>query len=691
MKISAAARLNAAATIALAVLVAAMFIVQSRVLRAVDSKIEKCVSLRLHLGDIRIVLYESENDLDEKKAAAIESQLAALSGLVREADAEIYGVKNHGITERYSPLLVMVSDMSRRLRVLRGEARREYLDTMRLRAQRGILDTVTSCAAAENGFKQLRKHIRVVTTAAVIASVTVAACAALALSLFFSGRIQNSVARLAAHSRAVSSGQTGPPDGVGEDDEFFPVYEAMREMALSLQRASEDLAREDSRLRRVGAELRETSEFLDKIVTNASAPIVVWGSDFTITMFNRAFERMTLYRASEVIGRRLSMLFSEETAAASFEKIRRALDGEQWDSVDLPIRRKDGAIRIVLWNSANILAGDGSVAATVAQGQDITDRIETLRELKASERRYRMLFSEIQTGIALHEIICDGSGNPIDYRFLEVNPAYEQLVGRAASALIGRTVREVMPRTERFWIERFGGVALNGEPGRFEGYACELARYFEVVAYSPERRKFAVLFSDITERKLAEQKIMQMNAELERKVEERTIRLETYTKELEAFSYSVSHDLRAPLRSIEGFSTALEEDFAQALPAPARDYLSRIRGATSRMGSLIDDLLSLSRITRSEMDVADIDISAMFCAAFDELALSLPRAGVVLRIQPGVIVRGDARLVQIVVTNLASNAWKFTSGRDDPRISFDAREEAAERCASSPTTARAST
>ena len=130
-----------------------------------------------------------------------------------------------------------------------------------------------------------------------------------------------------------------------------------------------------------------------------------------------------------------------------------------------------------------------------------------------------------------------------------------------------------------------------------------------------------------------------------------------------------------PLRSIEGFSAALEEDFAPSLPEPARGYLSRIRGATSRMGSLIDDLLSLSRITRAEIDIADIDMSAMFRSAFDELALASPRAGMTLEIQPGVIVRGDARLIQIAVTNLASNAWKFSSKRDNPRISFTAREE----------------
>jgi len=384
---------------------------------------------------------------------------------------------------------------------------------------------------------------------------------------------------------------------------------------------------------------------------------------------------MTLYRAAEVIGRRLSMLFSEETAAASFGKIRRALDGEQWDSVDMPIRRKDGSIRIVLWNSANILDDDGSVAATVAQGQDITDRIETLQELKASERRFRMLFTEIQVGVALHEIICDGEGRPIDYRYLEVNPAFERLVGRPAASVIGRTVREIMPRTELLWIERFGEVALSGQPQHFEEFSRELGKYYEVVAYSPERGKFAVLFSDVTERTLAEQKILQMNAELERKVEERTIRLETYAKELEAFSYSVSHDLRAPLRSIEGFSTALEEDFGASLPEAGRGYLRRICGATSRMGQLIDDLLVLSRITRAELNVVDVDISGMFAEAFAELSQSAPRSGMTLEIQPSVAVRGDERLVRIVVTNLASNAWKFTSKRDDPRITFSARDE----------------
>jgi PAS domain S-box-containing protein len=664
-------RFNAAAMAGLAFLVGGAFLLQASIVRAVDVKVEECVNLRLHFSTVRITLYESGIELDEKKMTGIISDLDAVSPHVDEVAEGFFGLTFPGVKSSYEAVRLTADDLDAEIKSFR---RTDRLENLRIGAQREIFDATTVCSLAENEFKLLGKRVRLITSIAVSAAAAAAAAAAVALSLFFSGRIGRAADKLVSFSAAIAAGKTDREISYDED-EFSPVYDAMLNMSLSRRRVHDELEREEARLRRVGKELRETSEFLDKIVTNASAPIVVWGTDFTITMFNRAFERMTLYRAGEVIGKRLSMLFSEETAADSFRKITRALEGEQWDSVDMPVRRKDGSIRIVLWNSANILDNDGSVAATVAQGQDITDRIETLRELKASERRFRMLFSEMQTGFALHEILCDGSGNPIDYRFLEINPAFEKLLGRNAEDVIGRTVRTIMPGTEQYWIDNYGAVALSGEPRRFENYASEIGRYFEVVAYSPERMKFAVLFSDITERKQAEAKIIQMNAELERKVEERTIRLETYTRELEAFSYSVSHDLRAPLRSIEGFGAALEEDFGALLPADAHDYITRIRNATTRMGNLIDDLLSLSRITRSEIVLSDFNISAMFQSVFDELAAASLGRHARVEIQPDVYVRGDPRLVLIVVTNLASNAWKFTSRRSDSQISFSARDE----------------
>lgn len=148
---------------------------------------------------------------------------------------------------------------------------------------------------------------------------------------------------------------------------------------------------------------------------------------------------------------------------------------------------------------------------------------------------------------------------------------------------------------------------------------------------------------------------------LEQRVSERTAEMTALNKELEAFAYSVSHDLRAPIRSIDGFSLALLEDYGERLDPEARDYLARIRGATLRMGQLIDDMLKLSRLSRAEMHRTTIDLSAVAQRIADALRAHEPQRRVEFRIAPQLAIRGDATLIYYLMENLLANAWKFTS------------------------------
>jgi two-component system cell cycle sensor histidine kinase/response regulator CckA len=143
--------------------------------------------------------------------------------------------------------------------------------------------------------------------------------------------------------------------------------------------------------------------------------------------------------------------------------------------------------------------------------QEMTERLSVRKALQESERRYRQLFDSMIDGFALHEIICNEDGKPSDYRFLEVNPAFERLTGLKAADLINRTVLEVMPGTEAHWIESYGSVALTGKSVHFENYSSELGKYYEVTAYRPAEGQFAVIFVDITDRKLTEQALIRSN------------------------------------------------------------------------------------------------------------------------------------------------------------------------------------
>lgn len=175
---------------------------------------------------------------------------------------------------------------------------------------------------------------------------------------------------------------------------------------------------------------------------------------------------------------------------------------------------------------------------------------------------------------------------------------------------------------------------------------------------------------DVTERKAAQDRISQLNASLEQRVMERTAQLEAANQELQAFSYSVSHDLRAPLRGIDGWSQALLEDYAARIDQRGREYLDRVRSETQRMGRLIDDLLGLSRVTQSEMHLANVDLSAMALALFTEMREHEPGRQVECMIEPGIVVRGDPGLLRAALANLLENAWKFTGRREQARIEF---------------------
>ena len=315
----------------------------------------------------------------------------------------------------------------------------------------------------------------------------------------------------------------------------------------------------------------------------------------------------------------------------------------------------------------------GNVTGILVAFEDITER-------KRVEEEKTLFFAQLQQEQRFSKSILDSlPGIFYLYTYPELrlvlwNKQHESLLGYESEEMAGRHVTDWhVPEAKAAVVSAVETVM---EEGQNSIEAPLIAKDGHLVPFILTGVKFesqgqAFLMGigfDITERKQAEAEVLRLNLNLEQRVKDRTAQLEAANQELEAFSYSVSHDLRSPLRGIDGFSQALVEDYQDRLDETGRKYISRIRVGTQRMGQLIDDILKLSRVSRSEPTRVKTDLSDLCRKLMDELTQGAPGRRIEVSIQPGMSAWADPNLLQVAMENLLRNAWKFTSKREDAQI-----------------------
>ncbi len=416
----------------------------------------------------------------------------------------------------------------------------------------------------------------------------------------------------------------------------------------------------DSDVSKIKASERKLRVQADLIDLSHDA-IIVADESRRITAWNAGARAMYGWSETEALGKVLHE-FLHTQPGISPEMMDHVLSQEgRWDG-ELVHRHADGTQLIA--DSRQVLMQDGDGSAAILEiNRDITERKNADRIL----HRQADLLDKVQ-----EPIIVSQWGGAIEYW----NHGAEELYGFSRQEAVGRTIIDLLHPRHPLGLDRIRELLVRD--GEWSGELTFEIDGREVLVESraklvvePDGRKTVLQTNrDITEEKRAQEDLRQLNLELEQRVADRTAQLEASNKELEAFAYSVSHDLRAPLRGIDGWSMALLEDYGATLDQTAHQYLDRVREETQRMGRLIDDLLKLSRLTRAELRYESVDLTTLARSIACRLRETESNRSIDFAIQEGLTGIADAHLLEIVLVNLLSNAVKFTGPRAEARIEF---------------------
>lgn len=475
------------------------------------------------------------------------------------------------------------------------------------------------------------------------------------------------------------------PGGVHEvavlGESFLRMREAIGEQKAALERKARELGAEVAQRR----EAERRLERLTSIVEATTDLVGMADLEGNVLYLNQAGRALLGLGARDPSSLRIADLHPDWAARVIFNTgIPTALREGYW-SADTALRTLDGREIPVSQVIVSHRDADGKAEYISTVIRDISERKRVEEALRRSDERLRQGVRVSQIGIFDHDHLSDTIYWSPELRAIfgwgpdepkGLADFIEQLHPEDHARIVAAVHRAHDPKGDGLYdVEH----RILRSDGRVRWLSTRSQTLFtgEGAERRPARTVGAVL--DITERKRAEQVLRELTEQLEVRVRERTAELEAANRELEAFSYSVSHDLRAPLRAIDGFSRVLEEDYAAVLDEEGRGHLERIRRAVQRMGGLIDDMLQLARVSRRELRPDAVDLSRLAEELVGERRSAQPGREVEVSIQPGLRAWGDPPLLRAVLANLLDDAWKYTGRTPHPRIEFGAGEVVGER------------
>ncbi len=436
------------------------------------------------------------------------------------------------------------------------------------------------------------------------------------------------------------------------------------------------VARNITERKLAGKTLQQERDFISAVVETVGSLIVVLDRQARIIRFNRTCERLTGYSFENVRGQNLiDLLILPEERESTTAEFKNLCAGQFPNAFENHWVTRDGSPRVIAWSNTALVDAQGEVEYVIGTGIDITERKRVEAAVREGERQFRTMVD------AIPQLACMTQA---DGAVLWYNQRWYDYTGTRPEKMEGKGWESVVdPGFLPQVIEAWKVSIATGEPFEMEfpiraadgHYGWFLTRVFPFKDDAGKVVRWFGTNTDLSEKREADEVIRRLNTNLEQRVAERTAELEVANKELEAFSYSVSHDLRAPLRAVDGFSQAVLEDYGTILPEQGHHDLQTIREGAQRMGRLIDDLLRFSRLGRMPLKTQAVDTNELVRHVLKELSSERKGRQVDLRVSDLPPCQGDPALLTQVWFNLISNAFKYTRKCDKAEVEIGSRLE----------------